>query len=69
MVRLVACGADCLGDISDGGDVADIVHQKVNQFFKKDLVPNLVFFDDVADNQRVENIFVHVTELFAFSLV
>ena len=32
MVRLVACGADCLGDISDGGDVADIVHQKVNQF-------------------------------------
>lgn len=44
MVRCIPSRSYGFGYVSGGCYIADIVHQEIYQFFKKNLVSNLVFF-------------------------
>jgi hypothetical protein len=69
MVRCIPSRSYGFGYVSGGCYIADIVHQEIYQFFKKNLVSNLVFFYDIANDESVKDVFVHITEFFIFRFV
>ena len=54
----------CVGDIPDRCDVADIVHHKVYNTVQQWDIPDLVFGNDVSDDKRIEHFVVDITVLF-----
>ena len=69
MVRCIPSRSYGFGYVSGGCYIADIVHQEIYQFFKKNFVSNLVFFYDIANDESAKDVFVHITEFFIFRFV